>query len=152
MVQLNQRNTTSKTSTFSRTENVWSERATSKKQKKKVGSSRKAVLCVASNKQAAMGGGKQVAECRQMPATYIATQPNVLMEGSMTKQTRNRNWRERYVFLTTGLAQCPHTHAQRERQEKMTKKMADRGTVLLHQPDGRGDKGRGAHQPAHRPL
>ena len=72
---------------------------------------------MASNKQAAMGGGKQVAECRQMPATYIATQPNVLMEGSMTKQTRNRNWRERYVFLTTGLAQMPApTHRERKKR------------------------------------
>ncbi len=51
-----------------------------------------------------MGGGdKRVDECRRVPAPFIASQPNVLMEGKLCKQTNNRNWPVRFAFLTTGL-------------------------------------------------
>jgi len=48
-----------------------------------------------------MGGGKPVDDCRRVPAPFIATQPNVIMEGTVSKQTSNRNWPPRFAFLTT---------------------------------------------------
>lgn len=58
---------------------------------------------------ARMGGGRPIAECRNVPAPFVAGQPDTLMQGFMTKQTKNRNWRQRYAILTPRLSLLTHT-------------------------------------------
>ena len=56
-----------------------------------------------------MGGGRPIAECRCVPAPFVAGQPDTLMQGFVTKQTKNRNWRQRYAILTPRLLFFPHS-------------------------------------------
>lgn len=57
-----------------------------------------------------MGGGRPIAECRCVPAPFVAGQPDTLMQGFVTKQTKNRNWRQRYAILTPRLSHSLFTH------------------------------------------
>ena len=50
-----------------------------------------------------MGGDKVIDECRRLPAPYVASQSNMIMEGLVSKQTNKRNWPARFAFLTSGL-------------------------------------------------
>ena len=50
-----------------------------------------------------MGGGRPIAECRCVPAPFFAGQPDTLMQGFLSKQTKNRNWRHRFAILTPRL-------------------------------------------------
>ena len=103
-----------------------------------------------------MGGGRPIAEYRCVPAPFVAGQPDTLMQGFVTKQTKSRNWRQRYAILTPRLSLSLSTlqclaHAL-TRWRGMGSVDVHRGAVLLHWAHRGPHKGRGAAEQPDGPL